>query len=167
MIRFNKSRLILWAITFLFIFVLLDYLIPTLALLTILNGVFLGVVVAVTIVYSPLVWYTINKRSLDRVSQLSFGIGLLWMSIAAQKLWWSVFHYYGEPDAWRNSTVSAAISFLAIIGGCLFVTAPGYPPETSLEAVELWGGNRKLLLTLGAIGGTTAFILSIWPGIRI
>lgn len=164
--RLTRSKLILWAFVLAAIYTVIAMVVPSVHLIIVLNGVFLGIVVAVTIVYSPLIWLTLGRKEFDRVGQLSVGIGLLWLSIAGQRLWSSVFNYYKAPMEWVNHPVTGAITFVAIVGGCLFVTAPGYPPKTSIEPVELWGANRRLLLILGSLGGMLAFVLSVYPGIR-
>lgn len=159
-----KSKPFLWAWPLLALFILLTTFVPRIALMTILNGIFLGVVVAVVIVYTPLVWVTIRKRKFDRVAQLSLGIGLMWLSVAGNRLYWIVWHSYGMPDEWRSNPFLTACVFVSIIGGCLFVTAPGYPPEGSLEPVEFWGHNRNLLLFFGVLGGLLTFGLSLYTG---
>lgn len=164
--RLTRSKLIMWAFVLAAVYMIAAIIVPSVRLIVVLNGIFLGIVVAVTIVYAPLIWSTLGRKEFDRVGQLSVGIGLLWASIASQRLWSSVFNYYQAPIEWINHPITGAITFMAIVGGCLFVTAPGYPPKTSIEPVELWGANRRLLLILGSLGGMLAFVLSVWPGIR-
>jgi len=165
--NFTRFRLAMWATIALAFFGVLQVCIPDRALIAILNGVFLGVIVAIAIVYTPLVWYTLRGARMDRVSQLSTGIALLWLSTAIQRAWSFYFRYQGAPPSLMDSWVVSFVAYLAIIGGALFVTAPGYPSSTANTSIELWGANRKLLLTLGAIGGLTTFALSVYPGIRI
>ncbi len=162
--RFSRARLIMWALIHSFIFVALSSFVPRLALMTILNGVFLGIVVAVVIVYTPLVWLTFRRGNVDRVSQLALGIALLWVSIAGQRLYWIVWHANGMPEAWRSNPYLSALAFISIIGGGLFVTAPGYPPETSIDEISFLGANRKMLVVMGALGGMIASGLSVWSG---
>lgn len=160
----TRSKAFLWAVILGMLFSVLTFFIPKLELLTILNGIFIGIVTGVIIVYSPLIYYMIRYNKTDRVSQLAIGIGLLWLSIAGQKIYWIVWHSYGAPLSWQANYFLSAMSYLAIIGGSLFITAPGYPPPTSLEPVELWGANRKLLLILGAIGGIITFAFTLQTG---
>lgn len=164
---FTRFRLAMWALAALAFYILLEAVMPNGVLLAILNGVFLGVIVAIGIVYAPLVWFTFVSGKLDRVSQLSVGIGLLWTSTAIQRAWSFYFRYNGAPDSWIDSPVVTFVAYLAILGGALFVTAPGFPSEAANEPIVLWGKNRKLLLILGTIGGTTTFLLSVYPGIRL
>jgi heme/copper-type cytochrome/quinol oxidase subunit 4 len=133
-------------------------------LLTVLNGIFLGVVTAVIIVYSPLFFLSLKKRSADRVSQLAIGIGLLWLAIAGQKIYWIVWKANDMPIEWQSNYFLSALTFLAIIGGGLFVTAPGYPSPQGVERVGIWGEHRNMLLTLGAIGGVLTFCISVYTG---
>lgn len=161
---FTRSRLSVWALGLAALFAVFSSLVPRAELMTILNGIFLGVVVAALIVYSPIILLTFSNKRLDRVSQLSLGIGLLFLSNAGQRLYWIVWHVSGSPIGWQSNPFLQAMAFLAIIGGCLFVTAPGYPPDSSLEAVALWGANRRMLIILGGLGGILTFGLSVWSG---
>lgn len=165
--KFTRLRLTMWAFLAGAFFVLLHMVVPVNALIAILNGIFLGVIVAVGIVYFPLIWFAFKHGKLDRVSQLSIGIALLWLSTAIARGWSFYFRYNGTPDIWRDHWIVSLIAYLAIIGGALFVTAPGYPALAEEEPFVFWGANRKLLLILGAIGGITTFVLSIYPGVRI
>jgi hypothetical protein len=162
---FTRYKLVLWALFAACLYVLLAYTVPAVTLIAILNGIFLGVAVAVTIVYAPLIWFSMFKFKFDRVSQLSVGIGLLWFSVIAQRFWSFLFRYKGSPEAWLNGYFISAIGFVSIIAGILFVTAPAYPPDPPIEPIDLWGGNRKLLIVLGLLGGISTFVLSIYPGI--
>lgn len=151
-----------WAVILTALFAIVSTLVPRVEFLTILNGIFLGIATAVIIVYSPLGWYSLRKNRTDRASQLALGIGLLWFSIFGQRLYWIVWHYHGSPLSWQSNPFLAFMAFLAIIGGSLFVSAPGYPAPNDDIPVTLWGGNRKLLFSLGAIGGVITFALSIY-----
>jgi hypothetical protein len=163
--RFTRYKLAMWAVFAVCLYALLAYTVPAVMLIAVLNGIFLGVAVAVTIVYAPLIWFSMFKYKFDRVSQLSVGIGLLWFSVIAQRFWSFLFRYNGSPESWLNGYFISAIGFVSIIAGVLFVTAPAYPDEPPLTPIDLWGGNRKLLILLGLAGGVTTFVLSIYPGI--
>jgi len=161
---FTRSKLIMWAAIHICFFILISTFVPRLILMTVLNGVFLGIVVAVTIVYLPIVWQTFRKNEVDRVSQLAIGISLIWASIAGQRLYWIIWHNYGMPESWRSNPFLAFMSFISIIGGGLFVTAPGFPPSNSTEEAEFWGTNRNMLVALGVLGGVVTFSLSVFSG---
>lgn len=156
------SKIATWAVALTAIFVALSTFVERVQLLTILNGVFLGIATAVIIVYSPLGFYSLRKNRTDRASQLALGIGLVWFSIFGQRLYWIIWRYNDSPESWQSNPFLSAMAFMAIIGGALFVTAPGYPPPTNEAPVTLWGANRPLLLGLGTIGGLVAFALSIY-----
>lgn len=162
--KLARSKFSLWSLVISLLFVIASSLIPRVELMTILNGVFLGVVVSVMIVYSPLLWVSIRSNKGDRVSQLAMGIGLLWVSIAGQRLYWIIWHANGAPQSWQSNPFLSALVLISIAGGCLFVTAPGYPPETEIDTVAPWGENRKLLLIFGTLGGFATFLISIVTG---
>lgn len=161
-----KSRLVVWAAFFALLFAILTQSFSRVVLSSILNGIFLGVMVAVVIVYWPLIWFAFRKGSTDRVSQLALGIGLIWLSIAGQKVYWIVWQAHGMPVSWTANDLLSALTLLAIIGGGLFVTAPGYPSLLPEEERQLmfWGANKKLLICLGALGGLITFAISVLSG---
>jgi hypothetical protein len=73
----------------------------------------------------------------------------------------------GKPPEWLDSITLPALTYIAIIGGGLFVMAPGYPPEALFQSVALWGANRKLLVGLGLAGGIIAFCISLYTGAAV
>lgn len=162
--QLTKARFLLWVALLSLTFTFFSTFLPRNNFMTILNGVFLGIVVAVIIVYAPLGIYSIRKGKGDRVSQLSLAIGMLFFSLAGQRLHWLIWQAYGEQDSWRSNPVLQGLVFISIIGAGLFVTAPGYPPddENTFEKVAVMGANRNILIFFGAIGGILAFILSIY-----
>lgn len=163
---FTRYRLAMWALFLAGVYFLLALLVKPALLIVIFNGVFLGVAVAVAIVYTPLVWFTLFKYKFDRVAQLSVGIALLWINVIGQRFWSFLFRLNGSPESWLYGHFLSFITFVAIVGGALFVTAPGYPSDTKITPIDAWGENRNLLLGLGFIGGLTTFVLSVWPGVN-
>lgn len=157
-----RSKLVLWAIGLLAIFVGLSTFVPRVPLLTVLNGIFLGVSTAAVIVYSPVISYALKKPKFDRISMLAIGIGMLWLAMIGQRAYWIVWHAYGSPLSWQSNPFLAAMAFMSIIAGGLFVAAPGYPPSDDAPEIPMLGENRSLLMLLGAIGGLLAFSLSMY-----
>jgi len=159
-----KSKVFSWAWLIAGLFSIVAYFVPRVLLTSVLNGMFLGVFVAVAIVYMPLVWYSVRKGSFDRVSQLSVGIALLWVSVAGQRIYWLIWQANGLPQSWQFNQLLSGLILLSIIGGGLFVTAPGYPPDGVSDPIGVWGANRRLLLWLGALGGLITFAASLCSG---
>jgi hypothetical protein len=163
MLNITRRTLILWALILTVIYSAVSFFVEEPPLINLLNGVFFGVSVAVAIVYAPLFIHSIHHPKFDRVSQLSIGIGLVWLSLLCSRLWTTANRYYGNTEEVVNSPITGFIVFMAIVGGSLFVTAPGYtigPPPS-----KFMGKNRNLLVTLAAFGGllTTIIYLSIVP----
>jgi hypothetical protein len=161
--NFVKSKVFFWGCVIALFFSIVAYFTPRVLFTSVLNGVFLGVFVAVAIVYTPLIWASIGKGRLDRVSQLVIGIALLWVSVAGQRIYWLVWQANGLPQSWQFNQLLSGLILLSIIGGGLFVTAPGFPAN-DIDAAGVWGSNRKLLLWLGALGGLITFVISVSSG---
>ncbi len=161
----NRRNLLLWAIILAALFYVLSSFIPEPPFISLLNGIFFGVSVAVAIVYAPLIWYSIRYSKFDRVAQLSIGIGLVWLSAFLLRAWASFQRFFGDFNTAANSPFVGFFVYLGIIGGALFVTAPGYYEPRDLP-VKFGGRNRGLLLGLGAVGGLITSILYIVFGPR-
>jgi hypothetical protein len=127
--KITTPKLVLWAVVLISLFIFIEKFTNTVMVITILNGVFFGISFAVLIVYLPLIIYTIRHNIFDRVSQLSIGVGLIWLALVSP---------YTEFNI-----------FLAIVGGVLFVSAPGYDNKLPRFA----GSNRELMIILGITGG--------------
>lgn len=160
MIRFTTARIVMWAAFLTAGYFLLAKIVTPTLLLDVINGAFLGVLVAVFIVYSPLVWDSLWNSKFDRVSQLSIGIGLLWLSIGMTKGWEGFIKYSGNPACLANHPLVGYIAFVAVCAGSLFVTAPGY--HSTATPIPFGGGNRKLLLIFGALGAFVALVLHFY-----
>lgn len=152
----TKSKALLWAIGLSAAFWLVAAFVPTVLLIDTLNGMFLGIAVAVILIYLPLVWHTIGSKTFDRAGQLSIGISLLWLSITMSRGWSAIYRYLGSPTYLLNSPIIAFFIFIACIGGGLFVTSPGYYPP---PPIPFGGYNRRLLAVFAFAGAAIAVFL--------
>ena len=126
-------------------YVVLRLAVPQPWLSDIMNSLFLGITGTVTVVFAPLAWRAFQDRAFNRVSQLTFGILLTWVSLFGAKLVGHVSQTY-YPD------ISLFLSYLAIIGGVLHVTAAG------MDGPE-WRYHRSLLLC-GLLSGLALFVIT-------
>jgi hypothetical protein len=155
-----KGKLVAWTAALAALFMLLVFLIEPRQLIDILNGVFLGVAIAVTMVYGPLLFHTLKHSTFDRVSQLSVGISVLWFAAVLSRAYSAYYRYMGGGDTMLNSPVVSAVSYLCIVAGILFITAAGKKARHSRVACALNSGGKTLLLVFGAIGGLLSFLIS-------
>lgn len=126
-------------------FGLLVTVVPKHALTEVLNGVFLGIVGAVTVVFFPLFLRSLRAREFDRVSQLTMGIILTWFSLILSRIL-SVYINATSPAMREVVTpLIAFVTYLAILGGILHITAPGMVEEK-------WKYNKGLLAVALVIG---------------
>ena len=153
--RITRPKLALWAIVLFFGFIIVDRFTSNPMMITILNGVFFGVSLAVLIVYLPLIIYTLRHNIFDRVSQLSIGVGLIWLALVSQRVLAMYNRFYGSAENAANSPYTEFNIFLAIIGGALFVSAPGYDNLVPRFA----GSNRELMIFFGIAGGVITSII--------
>lgn len=125
---------------------------PTRVFVEVLNGLFLGMVVAVTVVFFPLFVRAISQRKFDRVAQLTIGIILTWLSLIISRSVNAMGKVLGNTEVLATSPMVTLAAYLAILGGVLHVTAPGMLDDRLRY-------NKSLLLFAGALGLTIALIM--------
>ncbi len=160
MINITTGKLVLWALVMTAIYILASYFVPRTLLISVLNGMFLGVAGAVTIVYAPLVFFSLRDNNFGRGVQLSVGIALLWLSLILSRAWAFYYRHLGSPAELLQSPVIGYFILLAFVAGCLFVTAPGYVPPIPATKIPFGGRNRILLLLFAIAGGIVGVYLS-------
>lgn len=144
----QQSGLLNAALAALGLYLLSIIIVPAHVLIPILNGIFLGLVGAVTVVFFPLFWRSIRQKRFDRVAQLTIGIILTWASLILSRSASTINRIVG-PEAVTNTHLVTLAAYLAILGGVLHVTAPGML-EDKLRY------NRGLLALSLLIGGVIA-----------
>jgi hypothetical protein len=159
-----RSTVLLWALSLTAFYWTLAAILPTIRLLTILNGIFLGAIVAAAIVFSPLLKVAFTAKVVDRVSQLALGISLMLTTLTLNRFWWLYVHINGDPKL-RNSPILGAIYFLYIISICLMVNGSGAPKIAENNHFQIFTANRRLLLLYGTTGGVFTFVVSVWMGL--
>lgn len=113
------------AIVALILYIVLLLALPTRVFVELLNGIFLGMVGAVTVVFFPLFWRSVRQKKFDRVAQLTIGIILTWFSLILSRSLNVLGKITGETVALASSPLVTLAAYLAIVGGVLHITAPG------------------------------------------
>lgn len=145
----SSRKLALFGVAAAFLYAALVVFVPSRFLVEVFNGVFLGVVGTVTVVFFPLFWRAIRVREFDRVSQLTIGIILTWFSLILSRSVSVLIEATEESVRAQAAPVIAFAAYLAILGGILHITAPGMV-ETKMRY------NKRLLFVGLAIGGLIA-----------
>lgn len=149
--RLTRASLTNLALLATVVYLLGAWLIPPRYFIEILNGLFLGLVASVTIVFFPLFIRAIQTKNFDRVSQLTIGIMLTWFSLIVSRSLNTAGRIGGDIATIANSQFVSVAAYLAIIGGILHITAPGMV-EDRLRY------NRGLLVLSGVIGAAVAVV---------
>lgn len=137
--KFISSRkLVLFAVIAAALYAVLALLLPERFLMELFNGVFLGVVGAVSVVFFPLAIRAIRNKTFDRVSQLVVGIILTWFSLIGSRALSVLINATGEATRIAASPIIGLLAYMAILGGVLHVTAPGMVENE-------WKYNKGLL----------------------
>lgn len=151
----SSRKLLLLTIAATIVYSLLVALVPTRLLMEILNALFIGIVGAVTIVFFPLFLRSIRLKKFDRVSQLTMGIILTWVSLIINR---TLSIYINATDNDVRAMLAPAIAFaayVAILGGILHISAPGMVEDH-------WKYNKGVLflgIVFGVILAGTAIYL--------
>lgn len=143
-----------------FIFLMLLVAFSDVDLVRIVNGLYLGVAAMAYIVFSPLAWRAINSRKFDRISQLSMGIVFVLTSCTISRFANALPRMdHTISMTWVASSWIVALSgWFGVVGGVLFVTAPG-------TVEDQWVYNRNILRAGVVIGIVTAMTMTFlqWP----
>lgn len=151
----SSRRLAVFGIAAAVLYGVLSALVPDRFLVQVFNGLFLGVVGTVTVVFFPLFWRAIRVREFDRVSQLTIGIILTWFSLILSRSVSALIEATDEATRLTAAPVIAFAAYLAILGGILHITAPGMVEQK-------WKYNKRILafgLFVGAIIATVTIIV--------
>lgn len=156
MTRLTRRKLIVFTAAAAVLFFVLDHFFPAAFLVQIFNGMFLGLVGAVAVVFFPLFWRAITRREFDRVSQLSIGIILTWVSLIISRSLNVIGQTQGDLNRLPPSAIALA-AYLAIIGAVLHITAPGMVEQR-------WVYNKGILIAAvfaGLLIGATAILFQV------
>lgn len=155
------SRVAQWAFLLTLAYCAVASVVPTKALITALSGAFLGIAGVVLFVYGPLIAASITGK-FHRVAMLALGMGCIFLSFVMLRVWSIYTRAYGSPPELVNHPVVGYIVFVALMGGILHVTAPGYP----VEPVKHHFGGRYRWLIVGAIIGGAVLSFGVSAIIR-
>lgn len=136
------------------LFLLLMLALPARIVVELLNGVFLGIVGAMIIVYTAPLWRMIKSRGFGRVAQMVVGLALLWVAIALSRGLSVVVNIAGDDIRPRLMPAIATVAFIGIVAGVLQLSATG-------TVDDKWTYNRHLLAAAGVVGGVIAAV-TVW-----
>lgn len=151
--RISSRKLVSFALMAAALYFVLLLTVPAGLLTEVFNGVFLGIVGTVTVVFFPLFVRSIRKREFDRVSQMTIGIMLTWVSLILSRSISTAVNAAGPELRTQAAPLIALAAYVAIIGGILHVTAPGMVENE-------WRYNKRLLAT-GVIVGLIVAAVTI------
>lgn len=151
------SRVLFGTVVVLLFFLLLTYVMPMGLLISILNGVFAGTMVALAVAYWKLLWNAVlGIHPYDRVRQMTLGFAVCWMAYGIGVLV-SVYLKASGFDT-RASTMVAFSRYVAVIAAVLQVTAPDF-------GLGLFHGrDRKTLWTGIVLGLIVASFITLMQG---
>lgn len=135
------SRVVVGAVALTALFLILAFLLSASTLTVLLNGIFIGTLVAIIVTYWELIWQaTLGINPYDRVRQMILGFALCWVAIILSVLIGIQFRMRGIDV---NSTyLMAASRYASIIAAVLQVSAPdfGLGWFHGRERKALWSG---------------------------
>lgn len=152
--RLTRRTLLMASLVALSVYLVLAAALPTRILVAVMNGLFLGMVVSVSVVFAPLIKRAVLLRDFDRVAQLTIGIFLSWTSLIISRSVNTYGKIFDKPGEAAGSGMVAVAAYLAILGGILHVTAPGMVDDKLKY--------NKGLLALAAMVGAVAAAVAIW-----
>lgn len=128
-------------------------LVPAATLIIVLNGVFVGCMVAITVAYHRLIWFALlGVGDYNRVRQMTLGFAIAWAAIGVGAINSIYLRSIGADIP--ATALTAATRYLAIIAAVLQVTAPDF-------GLGLFHGRDRRVLWSGALLGSVAAIFTI------
>lgn len=126
---------------------------PTDQLVIVLNGVFLGLTISLTVALLPLLWRAVRSMVFDDVSRMTLTIVLTWIALIilrGNNVWGR--HYGFENATGANFAIPTSI-YLAICGAILQLTIPGFVDLKSRAGrrIAMFNTALGLLVAAGAI----------------
>jgi hypothetical protein len=121
----TRSQFLFFALMVAFFYVILNALLDPTIFIVLLNSLFFGVSVSVIYVLWPLAWRAIKTHQFDRVSQLSVGIIVSWLSVVSVRIASAISHNIGKLGYFATSPIISLSTYMSILGGILYITAPG------------------------------------------
>lgn len=136
------------------LFALLALVVPNERLLPIMNGICIGIVGTVSVVYWPLLVRAWGDHQFDRVSQLVVGMFLMWLSLLGSRMASLYINITGDSASVANSPVITFLAYMAIIGGVLHISGPAAIDHS-------WQIDQKSLCR-GFIFGTVVAVIAVY-----
>lgn len=124
-----RSRAALFVLLAGVVFALLALVVPKHILLPVMSAACVGIVGTVTVIFSPLIIRALKDKEFDRVSQLMIGMLLMWLSLLGSRFTSLYIDITGDVSV-SQSPVVAFLAYMAVIGGALHITAPGFVPNS-------------------------------------
>lgn len=154
LVNIVKNRVVVWIVAAAAIYAILFWTVPPAPLIIIFNGIFVGVMVSLSIAYFNLIKYSIlNTYDFDRSNQFALGVAIAWLVIVIG-IFNSVYVRSSESSV-AGSDLTALIRYLAIFAAVVQVTALDFGQNI------FYGRDRRLLL-IGGIAGLIVAILVIY-----
>ena len=106
-------------------FLILNLLFENSTVIALLNALFIGVFVAVTVAWAPLIWATYSGVQIKPgVKYLVMASTCGWLALGVGRVWSIVYRSMGSP-VWLQDSLLVAISvYLACLAGILQIAAP-------------------------------------------
>ncbi len=156
MVKLTTNKVIAWAVLVIAIYTILRIVVPPTALLVSLNGVFIGLMLALVIAYYDLIKNSIFAYGhFDRADQFALGLAILWIATALSAL--SSIYLRSGDNYIPTSTIGYTIAYryLAIIAAIVQITAPDFGKSI------FYGRDRRLMIIAGSTGVLVSIVL-IW-----
>lgn len=148
------NRVLFWAAALAGSFFAMVTFADPLSLIIVLNGAFVGSMVAITIAYYKLMWGALmGLGEYTRVRQMTIGFALAWAAIALSAI--NSVYLRSMGTEIPPTALTAGTRYLAIVAAILQVTAPDF------GLGPFHGRDRRVLWT-GAVLGVMAAGVTIY-----
>lgn len=133
---------------------------PVDILVPLLNGIFVGVTLALFVAYWRLGWATIrlSRQEYRRADQFAIGIELMWAAIFINRSYAVYLRVIGQAHGFTDNHWVGVFVYMWIVAGFLQVTAPGL-----YEGLDV-GKDKWTLYITTVLGALLAGVLVLAQG---
>jgi hypothetical protein len=158
----TPNRAVLFAVFGFVFYWVLALFVPAAALRDVFNSLCFGTAVIIVLTWLPSALKAL-KENVDAAEwQLIIGIFLIWLIVAAHRIYAIAFNFAGRPDSWADSAITGFFPYSFMLGGLLFLTAPAVD-DRRLGRRAIWA--IVAAVAIGSFVAGALFMASISTGV--
>lgn len=154
----SPNRAVLVAVGAFVLYWIMAMFVPALILRDVFNSLAFGAAFMIVLTWFPGAAKALQGEGSTGERQLVLAIFLVWLVVLLQRIYVITFNWMGRPEAWAESALAGFFPYSYVIGGLLFLSAPG---------VHGGGLERRAFWSIVAAVGVGSLMAGILIGASI